>query len=450
MRERLDGMRILAVGGVLFLLVGLLLARTSMRRVQDFSGIYYPTRCLLHQVDPYNPAAILKDYQQESGHRTLNAAALPDLQVVTSQVYLPTTFLLMVPFALLPWKVAFTAWTLLTACCFLLAVYLVWELCSADAPRLAGALLAFFLATSATLLAVGNPAGIVVGLCVVAVWCFLRRRHAVAGVLCLAAALALKPHDVGFVWLCLLLFGPPYRKRALQTLAVLVALSIPSTLWIAYISPHWTTELRVNVGVDAARGGTNDPGPTSDNIGGVDILVNLQTVVSVFRDDPHFYNFATYLICGPLLLVWIVVAARGRRTEPQLWLALAAIAALSMLPLYHRQHDAKLLLLTFPACFMLWARRGPAGWIALGLTAAGVLVNGDIPTLLRVRMVEPLLDSLTGFPKEMFTVVLARPVALILLATGIFYLWIYVRADRDAAMLPDPDAAPAAARAKQS
>lgn len=443
-QARQDGLRILAVGGIFFLLIGVLLARTSVQRVQDFSFAYYGTRCLLRSADPYNAPLILRVYVEETGLKALNTVEASDPKVATSQVYLPATFLLMVPFALLPWKAAFALWTLLSAGSFLLAVYLVWEICSTDGPRLAATLLAFLLATSATLLAMGNPATVVISLCVVAVWCFLRNRHAWLGVLCLAAALALKPHDAGFVWLCLLLFGPAYRKRALQTLAVVVALCIPSTLWVAHVSPHWTTELRANLGVDSVRGGTNDPGPTSDNIGGIDILVNLQTVFSVFRDAPLFYNLATYLVCGPLLLVWLVVAVRGRHTETQLWLALAAIAALSMLPLYHRQHDAKLLLLTFPACCILWARRGLAGWIALGLNAAGIVLNGDILSLLRIRMVAPLLNSLTGFPKELVTVLLARPVTLILLATGVFYLWIFVRASRDDAGSTDSGAASAA------
>ncbi|HEU5350769.1 MAG TPA: glycosyltransferase 87 family protein [Terracidiphilus sp.] len=445
--RRKDGLRILAVGAALFLLLGLLLCRSSVNHVQDFSGVYYPARCLLFHHDPYNAAQMLKFYEQQTAPNPRNHDDLANLQVVTSQVYLPTTYLLLAPLAVLPWKAAFALWSLVTAGCILLAVYLLWEICSTEAPLLSGLLLALFLVTSATLLAVGNPAGMVIGMCVIAIWCFLRNRHAWLGVLCLGAALALKPHDVGLVWLCLLLFGAAFRRRALQTLAVVVLLCIPSALWISSVSHHWTTELRANLHADGARGDTNDPGPTSVNIGGIDILVNLQTVLSVFRDDPHFYNLATYLICGPLLLAWLVTVLRGRHGEPQLWLALASIAALSMVPLYHRQHDAKLLLLTFPACFLLWTRRGITGWIALGLNAAFVLVNGDIPTLLRVRLIAPWLNSLSGFPKQFLTVVLARPVSLLLLATGIFYLWVYMRAARSNAefahITPSSDTMPA-------
>ena len=427
-RRRLDGLRFLAIGGILFLLLAFLLGGRAAMHVQDFSGIYYPSRCLLHQSDPYNPSTMLRIYLQETGSQSLRASGLHDIQVVTSQVYLPTTFLLMVPFALLPWKAAFALWSFVSAGCFLLAVYLVWEICSVDAPRLAGVLLALFLATSATLIAVGNPSTIVIGLCVFSLWCFLRNRYAVLGTVSLAVALALKPHDVGFIWLFLLLIGGTFRKRAVQTVALLVAICVPSVLWVSHVSPHWITEIRANLAADSVRGGTNDPGPTSDNIGGIDILVNLQTVFSVVRNESSFYNLATYLVCIPLLALWLFAAVRSERTELQVWLGLASIAALSMLPIYHRQHDAKLLLLTFPACAMLWSRRGVAGWLAVTVNTAGVLLNGDMLTLLRIRMAAPLLAATGSLTHTLLTILLGRSVSLILLVTGAFYLWIYLRA----------------------
>ena len=108
------------------------------------------------------------------------------------------------------------------------------------------------------------------------------------------------------------------------------------------------------------------------------MLVNLQTVFSAFWSNPHIYNLAAYLVVGPLLLVWALVAIRSRSTASTTWLALAAIAALTMLPLYHRQYDTKLLLLTVPACTMLWSEKGIVRWLALLLTVAGFVVTGDL------------------------------------------------------------------------
>jgi len=79
-----------------------------------------------------------------------------------------------------------------------------------------GALIGFFLANCELLIVLGNMAGVAIGLCVVAVWCFLRERYVAAGIFCLAISLAIKPHDSGLVWLYFLLAGGIYRRRALQ------------------------------------------------------------------------------------------------------------------------------------------------------------------------------------------------------------------------------------------
>ncbi len=44
------------------------------------------------------------------------------------------------------------------------------------------------------------------------------------GILCLAVSLAIKPHDGGLVWLYFILAGGAFRKRALQSLVVTLAL----------------------------------------------------------------------------------------------------------------------------------------------------------------------------------------------------------------------------------
>jgi hypothetical protein len=175
------------------------------------------------------------------------------------------------------------------------------------------------------------------------------------------------------------------------------------------------------------RGDLSDPGPTSISINNPDRIIDLQTVISVFRDDPRIYNPASYLICGALLLVWSIRTLRLRFSLASAWLALAAIAALSMLPVYHRQYDAKLLLLTVPACAMLWAEGGPIAWIALLVTTAGVVLTGDIPSAILIILSNHLHVGVAGTLGKILTVALMRSAPLILLVMGIFYLWVYVR-----------------------
>jgi hypothetical protein len=159
------------------------------------------------------------------------------------------------------------------------------------------------------------------------------------------------------------------------------------------------------------------------------MVINLQSVICVFRDDPRIYNSVSYLVCGSLLLVWSVCTLRARFSPARAWLALAAVVPLTLLVAYHRPYDAKLLLLTVPACALLWAEGGPIRWVALGLSTAAIVSTADIPLTILLTLTRNLHISTVGISGKLLTVVLMQPVPLILLAMGIFYLWIYVRRD---------------------
>jgi hypothetical protein len=126
--------------------------------------------------------------------------------------------------------------------------------------------------------------------------------------------------------------------------------------------------MHTNMQVFSAPGDLDDVGPASKVGEDIDAVVELQSDISIFFADPLVYNLATYILCGGLLIVWAVATLRSRASPMRAWLALAAIAPLSMLPLYHREHDAKILLLAVPACAILWAEGGARGWFALLLT----------------------------------------------------------------------------------
>jgi hypothetical protein len=189
-------------------------------------------------------------------------------------------------------------------------------------------------------------------------------------------------------------------------------------------------ELHFNMLATSAPGNLNDPGPASRSQGTVGMIISLQSVISVFRDNPAFYNTVSYLVCGVLLLVWVMTTLRSQASPMKAWLALAAVAPITMLVTYHRPYDARLLLLAIPACAMLWAKGGLSGWLALITTSAGIVFTGDFPLAILVSLTKNLhLDTSSLFGK-ILTVVLMRPVPLILLAMSVFYLWVYVRRAR--------------------
>jgi hypothetical protein len=407
--------------------MGFFLARNRHDVMLDFKAVYYDTRCLFLHVDPYKQGEPLRVYLADGERILPSEGGLREN--LTWNIYLPATAIFIAPFAMLPWGPAHVMWMILTAVSLVLSGFLMWNFSAKDSPVLSGALICFILANSEVLFATGNPAGIVVCLCVVAVWCFLKERLVWAGVLCLAASLAIKPHDAGLVWLYFLLAGQVYRKRALQTLLVAVVLGLAALLWVTQISPHWMQELYFDLLAVSSPGHNSDPGLSNIVRYGPSMIIDLQSVISVFWNDPRIYDSASYLVCGALLLVWSVRTLRARISPESAWIALAAVVPLTLVVIYHRPYDAKLLLLTVPACCLLWAEGRPVRWVALVVSTAGIVLTSDFPLLLSMVLTKNMHVSTAGLSRLTLTDVLMRPTPLILLAMGIFYLWIYVRRD---------------------
>jgi hypothetical protein len=393
----------------------------------DFKGVYYGTRCLLQHHNPYMRGQLQDVYRTEGGERPGDPEKYN--QAVTLYVNVPTTFIFVAPFAMLPWEAAHLLWLMVTAGFFILAAILTWNLGERYAPKVSLLLLCILLANCEMIFDGGNTAGIAISLCVVAVWCFLRDRFVLAGVLCLAASLAIKPHDAGLVWLYFLLVGGAYRKRALQTLLVTVVLGLAAILWVSHVAPHWIEDWQSNISAISAHGGINEP--SLDAITGrtPGMIIDLQAAMSVFQSDPRIYNAVSYMICGALLLVWSIYTLRTSFSQRRAWMALAAVVPLTMLVTYHRPWDAKLLLLTIPACAMLWAEGRPIRWMALLLSTVGIVLTADIPLTILLILTKNMQISTVGLCAQIRTLLLMEPTPLILLAMGIFYLWIYVQRD---------------------
>lgn len=426
-RTRWIALVCLLLSCVLSALWGFSMERASPNLMIDFKAVYYATRCLLLHHDPYNVDELDGVYRAESGDRP--SETVMARQIVTININLPTTYVFIAPFALLPWGPAQMLWTILGVGSLIFAAFLVWNSGASDAPVISCCLICFLLANTEAFFTIGNTSGIVVSLCAIAVCCFLRERFGWAGVLCLAACLAIKPHDAGLVWLYFLLAGGNYRKRALQTLVVSAVLSLAAILWVTPIAPHWSQELHSNIEVDLLPSGLNNPGPATIKSEGPDMIIDLQSVAAAYRDDPRIYNPVSYIICGSLLLAWVVQTLRVRFTQTSALLALAAVVPLTMLITYHRVHDSKLLLLAVPACAMLWAGGGLIRWLALLVTSAGIVFTADIPlTILRI-FTDHMHISTAELSGQILAIIVTRPVPLILLAMSIFYMWIYLQHD---------------------
>lgn len=406
----------------------LILQRTPHGGIVDFRIVYLASRCMIERRDPYSETEFLHVYQEDGGTVPSDPGERQKFQdAAMAVVYFPTALLLIAPFAALGWGAAQLLWTILTIVLFTLACCLIWSLAADFSPPVAACLLAFMLANSEVVFAFGNAAGVAVSLCAIAVWCFFTGRFALAGVVCLAASLAIKPHDSAPVWLYLLMVGGTYRKRALQALIVVCGLGVLAVVWTYQVAPHWIQEIRSNLELVSARGGIADPGPTGISNGTGGMIIALQSVASIFHDDPRFYNPAVWIVCAPLFIAWLMRTLRAGASQAQIWLALAALAPLSMLPVYHRPYDAKLLLLAVPACAAMWAQGGARRWLALVTTSASILVTSDLPSTLFTALSRRLPTYPVGLSNQILAVVLTRPIPLVLLAMSIFYVWNYVR-----------------------
>lgn len=428
-RAKSDGLIFLVLGIATFILFGAFLKYRATDSMVDFKMLYYGARALLQHSDPYNQQAFSELFRTEFGE----SGFIEHHASMAVSINLPTTYFMVVPMAMLPFWLASAIWSLLTAGSLITAACLIWRIGAAYAPVLSGVLAGFALINGPVVVGNGNSAGIIVGLCVIAAWCVVTERAVWLGVFFLAVGLVVKPQDAGLLWLFSLLAGGVFRKRAVQALALAALLALPAALWVSRSAPQWIPELHSDLVEISAPGANCDPGPTglTARTGTMEVITDLQTVISVFHDSPSFYNFVTFLVCGALLLIWSVLTLRSNFSPALAWLALAAIAPLTLLVTYHRAYDARLLLLAVPACAMLWAKGGSAGKTALAVSAAALIFTGEIPLAFFNPLIKDMHVGGSGILGKFETVLLARLPALSLLAMCLFYLWMYLRDKRE-------------------
>lgn len=378
---------------------------------RDFKTVYAGSRCLLQGCDPYDSQQLLAVYTAAGGPANDDGPFHAH-----ESIYTPSGLALLTPFAALRWQAAEQVWLVFSTGVFLLGALLIAQSCLRISPVASAIGIGFLLLTSTTMIMLGQPSQLTIGFCAIGTWCLLEDRYPWAGVVCFALSLTLKPHVAGAIWLYFVLCRGRYRRQAFRIFAVTVLICLPGILWASFMpaSSHWLHEIQANIAGITARGMPGDPGPADP---GATSIAGLQTVLSLFRDQAVFYNRTAQAVGLVLLAIWLVPVIRMRVSRERDYFALASIACLSLLPIYHREYDTRILLLTFPA-FALLMRGQRSIRIA---TAAITVIALSLITHNFINFVTAQVLPRMGPLSVWSTIFWLRPVAVWTLVLTLFY-----------------------------
>jgi hypothetical protein len=124
------------------------------------------------------------------------------------------------------------------------------------------------------------------------------------------------------------------------------------------------------------------------------------------------------------LAAWLVPMIRLREGLRKHALAVAAIACLALMPVYHRQYDSRMLLLVFPAVAVLLAHRRDREW---GLAALGLTAVATVATSHNFLHVLERHESRILHASALRTLVMYRPIAVSVLILFLFFLGMLFR-----------------------
>jgi hypothetical protein len=342
---------------VMFALAGARVIQAS----NDFVPVYTGARCLLHGCNPYETSQLEEEFYQAGGR----ASELPSWQIDVP-VYPPSTFLVLSPLALLTFAVARVIWFLLNGFLLLIAARLILDMSPPQHRWLTTILVCYFVITAEIVLVLGQPAVFAISLVIIGSYLFLSGRFLAAGAFLFALSLAVKPQIGGFILLYLLLRRIHWRYAAMA-MAGAGALLISAGLILGHHprSAAWVSTLRANLSATLSPGGSADPRPENQQAIGD---LNLQSLSSIFFPEAHTFNAVAYSVFLALVALGILVVLRTRASGETHFISLAALSVLSLMPVYHRFYDTRLLLLSIPAIGIVFQKRRLLGALIAVLT----------------------------------------------------------------------------------
>lgn len=387
---------LLLLAGAEFIVRGPVRAVHSATQFNDFLSPYIQANAWIRGLDPYSPQILLKLWPAEAlqfnflRKEVANGSLVANRGIPTA--YPITALVLVAPFSLLPWNIAYALWLAINLALFFIMLRVLVALAGfayREPPAILLVAATLALAPFHTGIVTGNVSLAAVELSVIAIWTARLRHDTVTAVL-LAVAAGLKP-QIGLCFLLYYLVRHRWRVFGI-TLAILASVATLSLLRLELGHTPWLANylndnrVLLETGI---LGNFTSINPTRFG------LINLQVALYPLLGRVWLANGLAMAIGAGFLVVWLVsVERRGCQDNLEL-LDLSAIAVISLLPVYHRFYDAALLVL--PLCWVFVSVRkarisGVLSLLAMlpFLIPGGTLletmeINGRIPPSLANR-----------------------------------------------------------------
>lgn len=328
----------------------------GQRDPNDFVTLYAGAICMSSDCNPYSVLDL------DSVLRNRRGTAM--LQDWTDQlpIYPPTTIFLLKPFARLSYGRATLAWYALSLSVYVAGVLWAFALSPAlrgEPPvlRAMAALLALHFPKMVQCLSFGNPSLLVTGLLLFSIVDDPHRRY-VLRVICAAIAVWLKFTSALPLMLLVLFADRTHWKRAWSAAFLFAILTSGLLLYAGHPAGmhHWTADLRQDIALGEQKGMN-----VSGHISPSNVLLNAANIPGYFTHNPLVIDAFVVITVGVLAVLLLIALARFYPSAQ--WerngyeLAIPAVAAISLLPVYHRFCDIGLLILVLPWLIRRLSRR---------------------------------------------------------------------------------------------
>jgi len=327
----------------------------------DYAIYSAAARAWAHGQNPYDEQMLYAQWRQQAHAPTTDISWL-------QSIVPPTTLLLISPIALVPGE--FAIWFALN-CAALGAIVLATAMLMHIADARAALVFAAWCLLAGPVqsgISAGQPAIIATALIVLAMLFEQKRNWLASGVL-LGFAIGLKM-QLAAPFLLYLLYRKSWRAAAVA-ITVFLIIGAAALLRLQLAGVAWLSDWLQNIHRSATNGGPNDfltANPTRDH------LLNLQLPLYAILRSRALANAGAAIIVA-LLIVWYLFRRKSESLD-----SLAPVAAITLLPIYHRYYDGTLLVIPMAWALINWRRRD--GKILLALLAFFLLPVGWATNLL--------------------------------------------------------------------